>query len=1140
MPQPTSQPDENTLREFLLGHLPLDRANEVAAWLEANPSAAERLTDLVAGDPLLAALGKPQPAKPVSPAAVERIILAVNENLRAGEPVTSPLASSRDADTLVEAGAIIAGKYKLLEPIGEGGMGAVWMAQQIEPVKRLVALKLIKSGMDSKSVLIRFEAERQALAMMDHPNIARVLDVGATAAGRPFFVMELVKGTPITEFCDQRKLTPKQRLELFVPVCQAIQHAHQKGIIHRDIKPSNVLVALHDDRPVPKVIDFGVAKAIGTPLTDKTLHTAFEQVVGTPAYMSPEQATFNQLDIDTRSDVYSLGVMLYELLTGTTPIERERFKKAAILEMLRVVREEEPPRLSSRLSSTQARASIAAVRGTEPAKLSKEFRGELDWIAMKALEKDRARRYETANALARDIQRYLADEVVEARPPSMGYRVTKFVRRYKGRVVAASLILLALIGGLVGTSFGIIESANQKVANSLREQAEDARDGEKNARAEVERQREKLAAIEYGRTVQVAYQEWRDNNVAAAVSLLNSTDPKRRGWEWHYVHRLCHSDLLTLEGHMEGLSSALFSADGSRILTTSQDRTAKVWDAKSGAELSTMTMKGQTERLFSASFDADGSRIVTSGRPDHTAKIWDVKTGTVLQVLTGHSHDVVSAAFGADGSRVVTGSWDKTAKVWDAKTGANLVTLKGHSAGVVSVSFSADGLRVVTGSWDTTAKVWDAKSSADLLTLRGHTSIIDSASFSRDGLRVLTGSQDGTAKVWDAKTGVNLLTLKGHSSHVWSASFSVDGEQIVTSSLDGTARVWDAKSGAELLILRGHTSRVTSASFNSDGSRVVTGSDDKTAKVWDAKTGADLTHKGLTGLVQTASFSADWSRVVTGHVDGTAQVSGVKAGAELLTLKGHTKIVHAASFSADGLRIVTGSADETAKVWDAKTGAELLTLKGNAGDVLCVRFDSDGSKVLTAHEGRIARLWDSRTGVELFILKGHTRMVWTATFSADGSRVITGSEDGTAKVWDAKTGADLLTLGTHLTNPGQLDGVSAVAFSADGSRILTGSGDGVARMWDAKTGTELLTLRGHTEAVSSMSLSPDGSRLIIGTAKSAKLWDVKTSVDLITLKDHSGYVGSVAFSADGSRVMTGCYDGMLIVRDSRPMRLKVK
>ncbi|MFO0801936.1 MAG: protein kinase [Gemmataceae bacterium] len=376
----------------------------------------------------------------------------------------------------LQPGTVIAGRYKLLEAIGEGGMGSVWMARQTEPVKRNVAVKLIRAGMDSKSVLARFEAERQALSMMDHPNIARVFDVGTTPSGRPFFVMELVKGTPITEFCDQRKFTPRQRLELFVPVCLAIQHAHQKGIIHRDIKPSNVLVALHDDKPVPKVIDFGVAKATGTPLTEKTLHTGFEQVVGTPAYMSPEQATFNQLDIDTRSDVYSLGVLLYELLTGTTPIERERFKKAALIEMLRVVREEEPPRPSARLSSTQTKATISEQRGSEPARLTKELRAELDWVVMKSLEKDRTRRYATAVNFADDVQRYLAGEPVLAHPPSAGYRMRKFVRRHTAAVAASTVVVLAAAIGSVGLAFGLIERAEREAERARVQQEQQEAD----------------------------------------------------------------------------------------------------------------------------------------------------------------------------------------------------------------------------------------------------------------------------------------------------------------------------------------------------------------------------------------------------------------------------------------------------------------------------------------------------------------------------------------------------------------------------------------------------------------------------------------------------------------------------------------
>jgi serine/threonine protein kinase/tetratricopeptide (TPR) repeat protein len=383
-------------------------------------------------------------------------------------PTTAP-------ESAEELGAVI-GPYKLIQEIGEGGMGTVYMAQQTEPVKRRVALKLIKPGMDSRQVIARFEAERQALALMDHPNIARVFDAGTTkgepggvSPGRPYFVMELVKGVPLTKYCDAHRLTPKERLELFIPVCQAIQHAHQKGIIHRDIKPSNVLVALYDGKPVPKVIDFGVAKAAGQQLTEHTLVTGFGAVVGTLEYMSPEQAELNQLDIDTRSDIYSLGVLLYELLTGTTPLDRKRLKEATVLELLRIIREEEPPRPSTRLSTTEEIPSIAANRGLEPKKLSGLVRGELDWIVIKALEKDRNRRYETANGFARDVQRYLADEPVPACPPSAWYRFRKFARRNKGPLLAAALVLLALVGGIVGTTWGMIRAEAAKVTAEERE-----------------------------------------------------------------------------------------------------------------------------------------------------------------------------------------------------------------------------------------------------------------------------------------------------------------------------------------------------------------------------------------------------------------------------------------------------------------------------------------------------------------------------------------------------------------------------------------------------------------------------------------------------------------------------------------------
>ena len=442
-----------------------DRPAERAAFLDqacaGNPDLRRRLEELLAGH---AQSGSPLDRPPVAPArstATADLPLPIatgehrpdgaTETLARPDPdattargIGVPRARAARVPTGEGIGTVIAGRYTLVEVIGEGGMGSVYLASQTEPVKRQVALKLIKTGMDSRGVLARFDAERQALALMDHPNIARIYDGGVTPAGQPFFVMELVQGVPLTEYCDQQRLTVKARLELFVPVCQAVQHAHQKGIIHRDLKPGNVLVTEVDGRPTPKVIDFGVAKATEQKLTDMSFADT-GAIVGTPAYMSPEQADPSSMDIDTRTDVYALGVMLYELLTGSPPIDARQFKRGAILEMLRMVREVDPPRPSTRLSTADALPNIAANRSIEPARLAKLLRGELDWVVMKALEKDRTRRYDTANGLARDIERYLADEVVEARPPSRGYRLKKFVRRHKGSVIAASAVSASLV-----------------------------------------------------------------------------------------------------------------------------------------------------------------------------------------------------------------------------------------------------------------------------------------------------------------------------------------------------------------------------------------------------------------------------------------------------------------------------------------------------------------------------------------------------------------------------------------------------------------------------------------------------------------------------------------------------------------------
>ena len=600
-------------------------------------------------------------------AQVERLLLAHPQAERLLEPGRAPAVKTADFNPPADGPeTIIGGRYKLLEPIGEGGMGTVFMAQQIEPVKRLVALKVIKPGMDSKQILARFEAERQALALMDHPNIAKVLDGGMTEGSRPFFVMELVRGLPITRFCDERRLTPRERLQLFTPVCQAIGHAHQKGVIHRDIKPNNVLIAQYDGRPVPKVIDFGIAKATGQALTEKTLVTGFGAVVGTVEYMSPEQAELNQLDIDTRSDVYSLGVLLYELLTGTTPIEQQRLGHAAILEMLRVVREEEPQRPSTRLSTSQSLPSIAANRGIEPKTLTGMLRNELDWIVMKALEKDRNRRYASPTAFVDDIERYLRQDVVLARPPSSAYRLRKFIRRHR----AGALLFLSFVvmfATLVSASFwqAVVARRAERIAIDLKNDAEAARADESAARKSAEARVfgtkfQTLAAHPTHMALGDARAADRREDVLRLAYLLRAVPDHAPAWRDHLVMTLILagrsiSPLADLpDRHGFDVEWAKPGANGRLIATATAEGSVQVRDYPS---LASRFVINPFARV--ASLDVYREYPVYLGFLDHDRVVWTIANGklrlwdsTSGRALSPHISSY-HPRWSPDGSRVV-------------------------------------------------------------------------------------------------------------------------------------------------------------------------------------------------------------------------------------------------------------------------------------------------------------------------------------------------------------------------------------------------------------------------------------------------------------------------------------------------------
>jgi WD40 repeat protein/serine/threonine protein kinase len=1020
---------------------------------------------------------------------------------RAMSDVARPGPSS--ASDPAEGPGTVLGPYKLLEPIGEGGMGRVWMAQQTEPVKRLVAVKLIKAGMDSRQVIARFEAERQALALLDHPNIARVLDGGTTSAGRPYFAMDLVKGVPITRYCDEHHLTPRRRLELFIPVCQAVQHAHQKGIIHRDLKPSNVLVAPYDGQPVPKVIDFGVAKAAGQPLTEQTLVTGFGAIVGTLEYMSPEQAEINQLDIDTRSDIYSLGVLLYELLTGGPPFSRKEPEKASMLEMLRVIREQEPSKPSTKLSTAEGLPTLAANRGTEPAKLTRLVRGELDWIVMKALEKDRNRRYDSANGFAMDVQRYLADEPVQACPPSPWYRMQKFVRRNKRPLGMAAALLLAMVVAVASLAVMLqqeIRNRNDLEAALRREQRES-----------------------YFQLIASAYGEILAHNPGRGEELLDECPPRQgqpdlRGWEWHYLRRMRHGSPFEL-AHEQEVRDVAFSPDGKRLVSGSFDGTVRVWDTATQKDLHRLPAGS---RVFGVAFHPDG-RQVAAASEDGLVRVWDLGAAPELAVLRGHEGSVRTVAFGPDGRHLASGGDDATVRLWalESKEPAAVI-LRGHAAAVWGLAFSPDGRRLASAGFDETVRVWDPLTGAQVLTYRGHTEAVNAVTFSPDGRHLASAGFDQVVRIWDAGNGQEVHRLHGHTLLVYGVAFSPDGQRLVSGGFDKTVKLWDTVTGREILTLHGHKHVVDGVAFSPDGGRLASAGREGVVRLWDARplprAGGDAklaVLSGHAGLVFGVAFSPDGRRLASTGWDGTARLFDVAARQEVNCLRGHRKAITGLAYSPDGRWLATSGWDRTIRLWDAATGAEVRVLKEHTGLVDSVAFSPDGTLLASCSTDTTVRLWDVATGQQRGKFGGHAGMVISVTFSGCGAYLLAGVNDGSIRTWSIASGKEQTPLSGH-SGP-----VFGLAVSPDGQCLASASIDGTVKLWDLAARRELHTFRGEANTFTKLAFHRDGKHLAAANTDAVLVWDTETRERVATLRAHRGTVWAVAFSPDGRRLATG-------------------